>query len=163
MPSCNRQVTSTSVRRQHGQTRPGRRSSRSRTAISGPIIFGSNNFRSPNTLRAATAVCGWVTAYRPSSSGPGRVSFERHTEGSWGIRLMMRWSLRRVLPASSRPATFSSARTLTRRTCIWFSFRQNGRWCEAGELITGICGRRLRRSIAAARRHSRPRERRHTG
>jgi hypothetical protein len=48
MPSCNRQVTSTSVRRQHGQTRPGRRSSRSRTAISGPIVFGLNNFRSPN-------------------------------------------------------------------------------------------------------------------
>jgi hypothetical protein len=31
----------------HGQTRPGYRSSRSRTAINAHIVFGSNNFRSP--------------------------------------------------------------------------------------------------------------------
>jgi hypothetical protein len=49
MPSCNRQVTSTSIRT--AKTRPGCRSSRSRTAMSGHIVFGSNHFRS-NRCRA---------------------------------------------------------------------------------------------------------------
>jgi hypothetical protein len=49
MPSCNRQVTSTSVH----MAKPGSASapSRSRTAIIGHIVFGSNNFRSPTTRR----------------------------------------------------------------------------------------------------------------
>src|SRR5580700_11632436 len=43
MPSCNRQVTSTSVH----MAEPGSASApRSRTAIIGHVVFGSNNFRS---------------------------------------------------------------------------------------------------------------------
>ena len=37
----------------HGQTRPGYRSSRSRTAINGHIVLGSNNFRSPTRSQPA--------------------------------------------------------------------------------------------------------------
>ena len=44
MPTCNRQVNIDLD--PHGQTRTGSRSSRSRTAMSGHIVFGSNNFRS---------------------------------------------------------------------------------------------------------------------
>jgi hypothetical protein len=46
LPSCNRQVHIDLC--PHGQTRLGEPPSRSRTAINGHIVFGSNNFRSPN-------------------------------------------------------------------------------------------------------------------
>jgi len=54
-PSCKRQVTpSTAI--QVGYNRLGQCSSRSRSVISGHILIGSNNFRSP-TRRARTLRC----------------------------------------------------------------------------------------------------------
>ena len=75
MPSCNRQVTSTSVH----MAKPGSASapSRSRTAIIGHIVFGSNNFRSPNRRGLIAMLVAWAVACRLSLLGGGGSSSVR--------------------------------------------------------------------------------------
>ena len=68
LPPSNRQVRSTSIHM--AKPGPGWRSSRSRIAINGHIVFGSNNFRSLPNIRVWHSRCpGMARARRCPGSG----------------------------------------------------------------------------------------------